>query len=463
MPKSCLRLLFACLAAALPLWVHSLGGEKAVSTQQAAPAPSIPAVQQPLLGKPVGMAGCAAEACHGGTPPVSANQPEKRHGLAVFNRGTEPINFLSKSSFTTWHQHDPHANAFDVLKNELSRKIVKNLPRIANGATDGTTVQECLACHSNPTLANRKFNEDAAIVQLRKEGVGCEACHGNAGGWLTEHTAWKPEESRTGKYEAGGLKELYDLSARATTCIGCHVGAPATGDAPLRDVNHDLIAAGHPRLNFEYTTYLRRLPAHWTEKDRTKAGQPGRDSNIEQVAWVEGQKAVRSARADLLEVRLRGPVQPEFAEFSCFGCHQSIGKDPAPMKSGRLVWKAPPGLGGEFAEALLRPLKADEKPADAFRKEIEGHRLDIASALAAARDLPKEPDWDDLNWRRSLLIAVANARGRSGEPGFANNALKLRNLLSLRRDKDIFNSPMDADLASAKLLVEEMLKGLEKP
>ena len=125
--------------------------------------------------------------------------------------------------------------------------------------------QSASRCHVNPTLAAKS---DPHSKALHAEGVSCEACHGNAEHWRFEHAGWNPKTNRDEAYGRTGMTKLFDPAVRAADCAGCHVGAPASTDMPLREVNHDLIAAGHPRLNFEFTTYLRKMPPHWAEKDR---------------------------------------------------------------------------------------------------------------------------------------------------------------------------------------------------
>jgi hypothetical protein len=98
---------------------------------------------------------------------------------------------------------------------------------------------------------------------------------------------------------------------RARTCTACHVGS---GN---RDVNHDLIAAGHPRLNFEFDTYLANLPRHWQpERDKERAS-----------AWQVGQLVSAEAALELLAYRAdskNGQPWPEFAEYDCFACHHDL-------------------------------------------------------------------------------------------------------------------------------------------
>src|SRR5262249_49209288 len=94
-------------------------------------------------------------------------------------------------------------------------------------------------------------------VALRGEGVGGEACHGPASGphpWLAVHTApdkWRKKYAKTPndpEWKKYGFTDLADLRVQAETCAGCHVGAPPDEKRgiPARDVNHDLMAAGHP-------------------------------------------------------------------------------------------------------------------------------------------------------------------------------------------------------------------------
>jgi hypothetical protein len=50
---------------------------------------------------------------------------------------------------------------------------------------------------------------------------------------------------------------------------------PGPDGKPWRDVNHDLIAAGHPRLSFELSAFMATMPPHWTAHRRPRAGRRG--------------------------------------------------------------------------------------------------------------------------------------------------------------------------------------------
>jgi cytochrome c553 len=169
----------------------------------------------------------------------------------------------------------------------------------------------CLKCHATPAV-----KPEEAV----SEGVGCAACHGPGEKWVPVHTLprWKTLSNRE-KWEGYGFVPTKNLVARVLNCAGCHVG-----DAD-REVNHDLIAAGHPRLAFEYTRFHfdPQYRRHWHEH----APQP----DFEIRAWVVGQAATLRAATNLLRARAeRAAVDdpnahwPEFAGLSCHACHRSL-------------------------------------------------------------------------------------------------------------------------------------------
>jgi hypothetical protein len=140
-----------------------------------------------------------------------------------------------------------------------------------------------------------------------------------------------------------------DISSRANVCVRCHVGGPD------RDVNHDLIAAGHPRLNFEFAAFMANLPKHWNDSVDREALQftsaqsaprglwpdaqskwpPPARPDQEIRLWAAGQLASSRASAALLDQRARAaeneappralqPAWPELAEYDCYSCHHDL-------------------------------------------------------------------------------------------------------------------------------------------
>lgn len=265
--------------------------------------------------QPVGAVGCMAAACHGA--------PADK----LLNGRPGPTSWAAAGS--CWAAADPHTAAYSLLTDRPRHAVKVTAAQIMAKYRPGAKATDdarCLACHTNPTLAERPATPD--VVALREQGVSCEACHGNAGQWLQPHTAWAGD--RTQVYRDTGLRPLYDVGERAVACAGCHIGAPADGDAPVRDMNHDMIAAGHPRLNFDFAEYQRRLPKHWQEKDRTKGAPEPLALNEAQV-WYVGRLAHAEAACRLLADRARRAeagdprsVWPEFAEFNCAACHHNL-------------------------------------------------------------------------------------------------------------------------------------------
>jgi hypothetical protein len=149
------------------------------------------------------------------------------------------------------------------------------------------------------------------------DGVGCESCHGAAEKWRTEHfhDTWKQRSSADKR--STGFVDLKVVANRAASCTACHVG-----DA-RQDVTHELIAAGHPRLVFEFGNFHQKLPKHWNTQAERR--EPGFDARL----WAVGQATSMSAAARLLSARAanaeaKSGVWPELAEYDCFGCHHDL-------------------------------------------------------------------------------------------------------------------------------------------
>lgn len=264
--------------------VPPAAGRAAAGNVPAAPA-------SPFLGA----GSCSGRACHGG---LGLGDPTGRE-------------------FHVWARQDHHARAFEVLRDDRSAGIATRLHAKDVKKPAATDDALCLKCHLGPRADSPA---EPAVPALT--GVDCEACHGAARPWLKEHVAWgklsgTAKEAQQKKF---GMTPLATVTQRVATCVPCHVG-----DA-TRQVNHDLIAAGHPRLNFEFAAFLGDMPRHWREK-------PGYS---EPASWQVGQVATAKAALVLLKHRAReaqtkGGDQPwpEFTEIDCFACHHDLHKDGA--------------------------------------------------------------------------------------------------------------------------------------
>lgn len=237
------------------------------------------------------VASCSASSCHGGG--------------VVGTVGSEQ---------TTWATGDPHATAYRVLFNDDSTRITANLRKTNPKRPAAHQDKSCVACHTAGTAACF----DGSAVTNASDGVGCDACHGPSGLWRTRH--YEPFWKGLSADEKGklGFRETKDLVTRTQACVGCHVG-----DA-TREVTHDLIAAGHPRLAFESTRYhvSPRYKKHWVES------LPARDFEVR--AWAVGQVVAAAAVVDLLRARSHDATAswPELAEQGCFQCHQGLKGSP---------------------------------------------------------------------------------------------------------------------------------------
>jgi len=254
-----------------------------------------------------GVASCATSGCHHGNGP----------------RGTKG------SEYSTWLIHDPHARAYEVLLSERSAIIERNFRQLkstrdAHAETDAV----CLNCHVQPDALTAPHRPRFSLT----DGVGCESCHGPAQKWLEPHSNWKalPTETRKQKYAENGMTWLQDLGTRARVCVTCHVGTPQA------DVNHDLIAAGHPRLNFEFASYQVHLPRHWDAK-----AEKARYPDFEARSWAIGQVACARASLELLAARSE-KTWPEFAEYNCYACHKDLSpraqRPPRDAVVGQAAW-----------------------------------------------------------------------------------------------------------------------------
>lgn len=447
-------LLAALLTAALvAAWVVSRRTTAAAVELKPDPAPARPAAAG-RTGAPVGSAGCLAAACHGGP---ATDALAGRVGPDTW-----------RASGACWVAADPHTAAYSLLTDRPGRPVRVTAAHIMERYAPGTKATDdarCVACHTNPVLAAKGHWADPRAVALRAEGVSCEACHGSAGGWQEVHYGAKWRADAPASYAAHGMTPLFDVGVRALECAGCHVGAPARreGDTevvPVRDMNHDMIAAGHPRLSFDFADYLNRLPQHWQEKDRTQKGvshPPARPLNAAK-AWLVGRAAHAGAACELLADRVaradtgdaRTPW-PEYAEFNCAACHHSL-RHPAFAKSGdwrqkdsatsgrglgvaawQAVWPltsatglaVPTRAGAPLADVALaaeaRPSRAAGPKAAAAAARVAELRAkwlalpdaaaeDELAALVAKAGLPLVPEWDAAAQLFYARAALARAR-----------------------------------------------------
>ena len=238
---------------------------------------------------------CAAASCHGG--------PRPGVSVSTVRRG---------AAYQLWKENDPHARSWRTICSDESVSMMRRL-RILDGnrIIDRKGFDNCLACHNT----TQRYDETRTAVSIR-EGVGCGACHGPSERWASTHFRW---DWSTESAEHDGFVNAGDLYSRARMCASCHVGDKD------RDMNHDIIAAGHPTLRYELATYHAWQPKHWRDAEAADK------TYYEAQLWLAGQVAAADASLSLLVTRAADAHSvsqwPEFAAYDCASCHHNLGLD----------------------------------------------------------------------------------------------------------------------------------------
>ncbi|SCW87578.1 Cytochrome c554 and c-prime [Sphingobium faniae] len=297
----------------------------------------------------VGVASCAGSTCHGRM---------EADGKVV--RQDELMRWQEPST-----PGGAHSRAFAVLNGMRGRQIAATL-----GLGDPASAPACLGCHSTPAAARgARF--------LAQDGVGCEACHGPASGWIASHYAVGASHAVN---VAAGMTPLDRPQARASVCLDCHFGSARDGQF----VTHRIMAAGHPRISFELDLFS-SMQAHHDE-DADYAARKGRTDSLK--LWAVGQ-AMAVERALTLYAGAKGTegTFPEFYFFDCQSCHRRIYDQAERSKT----WETNPG----------RPIPAGMPPFN-----DENMILLSAAARVAAPGLAGRFDADS----RAFHAAIARDR-----------------------------------------------------
>jgi hypothetical protein len=322
----------------------------------------------------VGVASCAGSNCHGAVTPY-AGMP------------------IPQDEYLVWQRKDPHASAYSSLRTARAQSIAAAL-----GAGEAVAAPRCLVCHAAAAPAARR-----SVDSKLEDGVGCEACHGDAANWLGSHSAgFKTLEQRT----AAGLYPTWDTAARARLCSGCH-----TGDAE-HPVSHALMRAGHPPLLFELETDLTLETPHW----KADAGYEKRKGAIDPVRnWAAGQAAgARAVLQAIADARGSDPLFPELATLDCNACHHGRDAGRAPVQAVGAAPIGTPRLAGAHVQMLQ-------------------HWLDVADASLAAR---WARDWAQLqDTARQQGLSAARPQALQMLAQLDNSILPAASVHSLSRDQ----------------------------
>src|SRR5665213_134901 len=236
------------------------------------------AAESPEPSKYNGPGSCSSPSCHGGV--------QARDQTTVL-----------QNEYSTWVVRDKHAHAYVNLTNPVGTRIAKIM-----GLPSPDTAPRCLACHALDVPA-----EERARTFDLTDGVGCENCHGPASAWLGPHTTrgWNYDKSLE-----LGMYNTRDLVKRSEKCLSCHLGTAE------KDVDHELIAAGHPDLYFELDSFMSVMPPHWKEVDT--------DPWFAVRAMAVGQAVQLREQLKRVARESQNGIWPEYGELDCFACHHNL-------------------------------------------------------------------------------------------------------------------------------------------
>ena len=295
------------------------------------------ALAQPASHAYIGAGGCASSNCHGGTTAATVGE-----------------NRILGNEYAIWSVSDKHARAYKSLEEARGKRMAEIL-----GIAGATRDKRCTVCHAA-----------GSPDKSRSDGVACEACHGPAEGWLGSHTRPNSHDASV----RAGMTDTKKLDIRAKTCLACHLGAAG------QDVDHELIAAGHPDLAFELDTFTAAQPAHHRPPT----------PNMRQRAWAVGQ-TVGLAEAMRL-VQTHEKTWPEFSDLECYQCHHDLRAE---------SWRIQRGYPGrkpgtlqvntarlEMVRALVSVAAADQRAA----LDAAAGRLSANSPAASAKAIERIAD-----------------------------------------------------------------------
>jgi hypothetical protein len=337
-------------------------------------------------GRYEGVASCAGSTCHG-----------RSEGNGEVVRQDEIATWQEPSSVT-----GAHSRAYAVLDSLRGRQILASLePEVSRA--------QCLGCHRT------YFPGEPRGARFQEtDGVGCESCHGPAGGWIDSH------RTTLGSHDANvrnGMTRLDDPQVRARTCLNCHFGS----DDGNQFVTHSMMAAGHPRVSFELDLFSALQQHHVEDLDYYGTGldQRGKQRTNSVQMWAVGQAEAVRRSAELFANDDFGTmgIFPELYFYDCHSCHRQITDGP----QRRLTFDTNPG----------RDIPFGQPP---FNDENQIMLAAVARVLAPGEAQAFETAGS--NFHRAMRNGRPEAKAAAMR--LRDAALNLSNALARRRDGDAF-------------------------
>ena len=345
-----------------------------------------PAMNSPFEMQTHSIVGCMTTACHG------SNGPDAK----TWQRAGK-----------IWFDQDPHAQAYTSLLTDTSANIVS---RLVNEELKPSSQRyrdilnaKCVSCHAN---------ENAPETQ-RVLGADCQVCHGSADAWGSQHYSSEWKALGKSRFDDTKMFNVESLVGRAQVCSSCHIGELNRGGGLDREVDHRLMAAGHPPMHFDFESFLRRYPVHWDTKDEPI----GTGSSIGFERWRIGKITSAITRLKLLVARSERSIDrstptrewPELTEYSCSSCHHAL-VQPSWRLSGGIKTTA------DWDDWTVSQL--DSAIRDKSVVELKAQILGLKSQIERVVPEPKSVATNAESLRRWLEIElkqVASARENSVE------------------------------------------------
>jgi hypothetical protein len=285
----------------------------------------------------LGVATCASSMCHGSVRPRSSTS-------------------VLQNEYVVWSRFDRHRNAYNILLSDESYWIAKNM-----GLENAHEAKVCLDCHAD-NVAHEKRGDRFQIT----DGIGCEACHGGAERYLSNHT--DPGQTHQDNID-DGMYPTDRIEDRVKLCFSCHIG----DDQKI--ASHEIMGAGHPRLSFELDTFGALQPAHYLLDEDYQAKKWSADHV---TVWTVGQIEAGYQTLMLIESHLQGgQLFPELSLFDCHACHHAM-SDLRWQRQRRIG--LPPGSVriNDSGFAMLYPIARLVAPSQAVALEEKIKQLHLA-------------------------------------------------------------------------------------
>ncbi|HEY2773688.1 MAG TPA: multiheme c-type cytochrome [Candidatus Binatia bacterium] len=304
---------------------------------------------------------CGKAACHGG--------PVPEH---ISHTGCRDTPDSWKWAWTQWRNRrvDHHSRAYETLTRPESQTIGRYMGIVP------TQSDKCLQCHAPAAVAMPAGNWQ------RKDGVTCEDCHGGSEFWLEAHSQkdWKEKKAEYAKSK--GFYNNSDFRLRAEKCGQCHV-----------EIDHEIVAGGHPPLQFEMVAYA-QLMKHWNDsKDRENSPDCADPSlwSIGQLVGLRRAAEMVARRAADSDYQSIGKF-PHFEDRDCYSCHHKLVADGIRQVAGHFAMSDVilsvllPGEKGALAAAwsqLQSSADSDRKLAAQRAGELGAMAADYSRRIAA--------------------------------------------------------------------------------